>query len=599
MKNFKKLFGLLDKKEKKQFVLLLILIFTTAIFDVIGLASILPLITILTSPELVETNLFLSFIYDKSSYFGIKNFRDFSLFFCIVVFFLLLLSISLRALTTFFHLKFGYMREYTIGKRLFEGYLNQSYIWFLNQHSGNLSKNILSEVATIVNKGIVPAINSTVYGIISISLLTLLLLINFKIAIIVFFILFLSYFIIYFYFKEILIKYGKERTYYNNKRFITISEAFTDLKQLKFLGIEKKYHNSFSNSAFNYAKSHSTSLLISDLPRYFIEAVIFGTAIILIFFLILTNSNFIEILPIISLYVVVSYRLLPALQFTYRSLSEIKYIETAYDSIISDFKNFNVKEKIKTNSIIPQITFKNYIKLKNVNFVYPGKIKPSLIDINLQINANDRIGIVGPTGCGKTTLVDIILGLLNPSKGSILIDGIEIDQNKIKSWRKNIGYVSQQIYLTNENIAKNIAYGVEPSNIDFDLVEEVAEKAGIHQFIKMDLKDGYKTFVGEKGIKLSGGQKQKICIARALYNNPNILILDEATNSLDNVSEKQILDQVEKLSKNMTVIMITHKLNTIKDFNKIFYLESGRIIDEGNFYQLMKNKKFKKFYESN
>ena len=297
------------------------------------------------------------------------------------------------------------------------------------------------------------------------------------------------------------------------------------------------------------------------------------------------TGNFNDALPIISLYIFAGYRLMPALQQIYVSFTTLVFVGPTIEKLNNDYKNLNLPNQDQKQV---KLYLNNSIDLKNIFYEYPNAERVALKDISLQIPAKSRIGLIGTTGSGKTTLVDIILGLLQPQKGSFEVDGKAITDQNLKSWQQLIGYVPQHIYLSDDTIDANIAFGVKSEDINKDKVQKVSKIANIHEFIVNELPKKYQTTIGERGIKLSGGQRQRIGIARALYHNPKLLILDEATSALDNETEKAVMDALNNLSKDITVILIAHRLNTVKGCDTIFKLEKGQLIGQGNFSEIIK-----------
>ena len=292
-------------------------------------------------------------------------------------------------------------------------------------------------------------------------------------------------------------------------------------------------------------------------------------------------------LPIIALYAYTGYRLMPALQQIFNSVTEIRYAIPSIDTMHNDVKNLKSFFTYSKNN--DPLQFDNDITLKNINYDYPNANRTALKNLNLSIKSRTTVGIVGSTGSGKTTTVDIILGLLEAQQGSLEIDGIEISKKNIRAWQKSIGYVPQNIFLADDTIAGNIALGVESKFIDQKNVERAAKIANIHKFVIDDLPKQYSTTVGERGIRLSGGQRQRIGIARALYHNPKVLILDEATSALDNLTEQTVMEEVKNIGKDLTIIIIAHRLNTVKKCDNIFLLEKGELRGQGSFEELIKN----------
>ena len=592
MQTFKKLLFLLNSNERKRAILLLIMILIMALLDMIGVASILPFMAVLTNPGLIETNLILNTMFEASSSFGVENNQQFLFTLGVIVFALLIISLAFKALTTYFQVRWVQMREYSIGKRLVEGYLHQPYSWFLDRHSADLGKTILSEVNQVVGNGINPVMELIAKGTVIISLITLLIIVDPKLAIIVGFTLAGFYGLILYFLRKYLNRIGKERLKNNQLRFISISEAFGAAKEVKVGGLEKNYIKKFSNSAEIYARTLASALVTAQLPRFILEAIGFGGVLLIILYIMAQTGNFNNALPIVSLYVFAGYRLMPAINHMYSSFIQLTFVGPSLDKLYEDLQYLKTSNVKQDDDII---SLSKTISLKNIYYNYPNTSRTAIKNISLKILAKSTVGIVGATGSGKTTIVDIILGLLEPQKGTLEIDEKVITKQNSNSWQRSIGYVPQHIYLSDDTVAANIAFGIEPKDIDLVAVEKAAKVANLHKFLIDELPKQYQTIIGERGVRLSGGQRQRIGIARALYYNPNILILDEATSALDNQTEKAVMDAVNNLRKNITIILIAHRLDTIKNCDKIFLLENGQLKNEGSFEELMNiNENFRK-----
>ena len=595
MINIKKAIYLLDKNQKKSAIILFFLILFSAFIDVLGVASILPFMALISNPKIIETNSMLNFIFDYMSNFGINEISHFLFFAGILVFLLLLLSLFCRALTQYFQFRFAMISEYSISKTLIEKYLRQPYEWFLNQNSGNLGKSILSEVNIVIGGIILPLLNIFSQSIIVIAIISLLVITNPTIALSAGIIFCISYVIIFYIVKNILSVLGIERLKANTGRYKTVNEAFGAYKDVKMKNLEVNYIKKFSDHAKIYAINQSKATIIGQLPRYFIEGVAFGGMILLILILMRHYNNFDTIFPILSLFALAGYRLIPAFQQIYFGITSIKFAKPSFEALYKDFKNLNYPKK--NNTISSEFVFNKNIILKNLHYSYPGVEKINLKNINISIDAFSTIGIAGPSGSGKSTLINIILGLLKPSKGYLEADKKIINCTNIQSWQKIVGYVPQQIYISDTTVASNIAFGLDEQNINYDLLVKAAKSANLHEFIIKELGKGYKTIVGERGIKLSGGQLQRLGIARALYFNPKILVLDEATSSLDNITEKLVMDSIYNLRNKMTIIIIAHRLDTIKYCDKIFLIKDGVLEDQGTYSELAKKSELlKKLY---
>ena len=585
MQTIKKYLFLLTPRERKDAGLLLFMILIMALLDMIGVASILPFVAVLTNPGLVETNFILKAMFQKASLFGVKDTQQFLFMLGFLVFFLLIITLIFKAITTYVQVRFVHMRQYSVGKRLVEGYLHQPYTWFLNHHSSDLGKTILTEVKNVIGGGLSSLLELISKSMVTIALIILLIINDPKLALIVGISLSSAYFLIFYFSRNYLKQIGKERLKSNELQFLAVNEAFSAAKEIKVGGLEQTYINSFSNAAQNFARTISAASVISLLPRFFLEAVAFGGILLIILSMMGTTGVLNTTLPILSLYIFAGYRLMPALQTIYGSFSALTFISPSLDKLHDDIKNLKPIEKNQDQEIF---SFNKKITLKNIYYNYPNSSRTALKNININIPAKKTVGFVGVTGCGKTTTVDIILGLLEPQKGTLEVDGKVITKQNSRAWQRSIGYVPQHIYLADDSIMANIAFGLEPKNINKAAVEKASKIANLHEFVIDELPKQYESIIGERGVRLSGGQRQRIGIARALYLDPQVLILDEATSALDNQTEKAVMDAVDNLNKEITIIFIAHRLNTVRKCDKIYLLEKGQLKNEGTFEELIK-----------
>ena len=585
MNNLKKISFLLSYKERLQAILLLVMTLIMALIDMLGVASILPFIALITNPEILETNIILKNIYLTSKSFGVETKQDFLIIAGIVVFLLLIISISFKALTTYIQIRYIKTCEYSIAMRLINGYLHQTYSWFLNRNSSILGKSILSEVSNVVSRGLMPLMSLITNSFITLTLFGLLLFTEPKITFIAIITISLFYALVYKLNLNLLNKIGKEVFNANEERYKISSEAFGAFKEIKIGDLEETYIKQFSSPSKSIAKNSALWSVLNQVPRFALEAVAFGGMLLIVLFFMTITGDITKVLPIIALYAFAGYRLMPAMQKIYISFTSLHYVGPALDSLHNDLRNLkpNVQNIHKDS-----LKLKNNICLKNIHYSYPNSSKTALKNINLIIPANKTIGLVGATGSGKTTTIDIILGLLEAQKGTLEIDGTVININNIRAWQRSIGYVPQQIFLADNTVSSNIAFGVNIDDINQEAVEKAAKIANLHEFIINELPLKYQTTVGERGIRLSGGQRQRIGIARALYHKPKILVLDEATSALDNLTEKSVMNAIKSLENNITKILVAHRLSTVRYCDNIYLFDKGELKSQGTFDELIK-----------
>jgi len=592
MQTLKKLIYFLTPHERKRAFLLLLMILVMALLDMIGVASIMPFIAVLSNPSLIETNVILNKTFQVSGMFGVETNQQFLFALGILVFLLTIISIAFKALTEYVQYRFVSFSEYYLSKRLVESYLHQPYSWFLNRNSADLGKNILSEAGTIIGGSMKPMIDLMAKSMVAIALLLLLIVIDPKLSFITFFTIGGAYFLIYKFSRNFLDRIGKNRLKANQLRFTAVSEAFGAVKEIKVGGLEQTYIKKFSDPAKTFAIVQSSAQVVGQLPRYGLEAIAFGGILLMILYLMTQGDTFASALPVIALYAYAGYRLMPALQNIYSSIAKLRYVGPGLNSIYEDFINLKPFDSQQDQGVL---MLNKEITLNKICYQYPSSSRIVLKDINLKIPARKTIGLVGTTGSGKTTTVDIILGLLEVKQGTLEVDGKVINKKNCRTWQKSIGYVPQNIYLTDDTIIANIALGVNLKEINLEAIKKACKIANLHEFITNELPNQYETIVGERGVRLSGGQKQRIGIARALYHNPQILILDEATSSLDNMTEKSVMEEVYNISKDITVIIIAHRLSTIKNCDIIYLLDKGELKNKGTFEELINaNNNFQK-----
>ena len=461
MENLKKISFLLSREDRFRAIILILMTLVMALIDMLGVASILPFVAVLANPEIIQTNNILSLVYQSVKNFGIENEQQFLIAMGIFVFLLLIISISFKAVTTYIQIRYIKMCEHNISVRLIKGYLYQPYSWFLNRNSAILGKSILSEVSNVVGKGLSPMMNLITNFFTTLTLFFLLIVVEPKLTFIAIITISLFYGLVYKFNLNLLNNIGKEVFNANEERFKISTEAFGGFKEMKVGSLEETYLNLFSKPSKIIAQNSGLWSVLNQIPRFTLEAVTFGGMLLIILFFMTITGDITKVLPIITLYAFAGYRLMPALQKIYISFTSLRYVGPTLDSLYNDLKS--LKPKIE-KEYKDTLKLNKKICLKNIYYNYPNTSKTALKNINLDIPANKTIGLVGATGSGKTTTIDIILGLLEAQKGTLEVDGKVIDMNNKRAWQCSIGYVPQQIFLSDNTISANIAFGVNAND---------------------------------------------------------------------------------------------------------------------------------------
>ncbi|MBN2964215.1 ABC transporter ATP-binding protein [Sulfurospirillum sp. T05] len=571
---YKKIWTLLTSHEKKRALLLLFLMILMAFLEVLGVGSIMPFLSVLGNPESIETNSYLNAVYTSLNF---KSKDSFLMVLGIFALVMLLISAVVRSVTSYAKFRFLNMRRHSIGQKLLRKYLHQPYGFFLSRNSSDIGKVILSETDVVINQAILPSLNLTTYAILVIALVGFLVLVDPVLAFILAGLFGGFYVLMYATVRKYLGRIGQKRAKANAQRFKITSETIGGIKDLKVLGREKVYLDSFNAPSYAFSHYNATNQTLGEIPQYLVEVIAFGALLAMAMYALASDGADIGVLlPVLGLYALGALKLKPAVQIIYKSMTAIKFGVAAIDNILEDLSTSN--DCITIANDHSRLRLQNELKLENISFIYPGTTTPALNNIDIVIAANTTVGIIGTTGAGKSTLVDVVLGLLNPTNGKIMVDNHELANNNIRQWQNAIGYVSQSIFLADDTIVSNIAFGVDKEKIDKVQVEKVAKMAQVHEFVSR-LDHGYDTIIGERGVRLSGGQRQRLGIARALYHEPELLVLDEATSALDNQTEAEVMKAIDNMSGTKTIIMIAHRLSTVERCSKIITLENGRIVN--------------------
>ncbi len=586
--DLKKISKVISSKDKKYLIILGIIKFFSGLLDMIGIASVAPFIIVITNQKILNTN---SFILKIKETFHFNNYE--------VIVFLAIFSVSLIVLNQFFRMFALWYEErvsnglwLNIHTKLFKYYVNQPFIFHIQTNSNSLLEKIQIRANAAVAGVIHPFFQILGHFFVLFFLSLLLIIANPSATIVLIITTSIFYLFVFSKLKRRIVEYGKFSPEFSNKTFKLVEQALKSIKDIKIKDNANYYTNIFNPLAKKYADNQVKLHVFSSIPRNLLEifAYVFGFCLIL-YFIMGESQKFNEIAVLIGIYAITLQKLLPAIQGAFQSIAHYKYYKPSFDIIYSELveSQRNSQKPYQNNKKNGQYNFSDRLNFKNIKFNYPNSKKEVLDIQDLEINKDKFVGIAGKSGSGKSTFVDILTGLLTPTDGNIFIDGRKIENSMKKKLQSCIGYVPQFSFMADDTIKKNIALGLKPELIDFERVKKAAEIANISEFIEKELPSAYETIIGEDGVKLSGGQRQRISIARALYMDPQILVFDEATSSCDNFTENKIINSITKIKSYKTIIFVTHRVNSLKNCDKILIFNRGKIEAIGKYENLKKN----------
>lgn len=574
---YRKLAILLTPKELRTAILMLPVLVGLAAVETVGVFVFMPFLAVAANPDLAVSSPLIAALFRLS---GADNHQEFMLRLAAGVFLIYMFISTYRALAHYALYRFINMRRSSIARRLLANYLHQPYQFFLGRHSAAMTKSVLTDVDYVTSNVLKPLGNMIAFGLVAIAILILLFSVNPVAALMMGGGIGGLYGAVYFFAHATLGNVGRDRQKANRSRFKTLSELVGGIKEIKLRGLEDNYLDRFISASRTYSNRQAVADSISNLPRILLEllalAALFGVAI----YLVMEDDDFANTIPLLGLYAVAGYRLIPALHQVYLAASTLQVASAPLEAICRDLAMSGKTGAVRgARRLCPA----ERIAICGLGFRYAKAKQDALHDVSLEIPANTTIALVGGTGAGKTTLVDLLLGLLPPTRGEILVDGVPLDSGTLPAWQNSIGYVPQQIFLSDVSIAENIAIGLKPEEIDAAALERAARTANIHDFIERELPEGYRTMVGERGVRLSGGQIQRIGIARALYRDPAVLVMDEATSALDTVTEQAVIAAIRAMKGAKTVILVAHRLSTARLADTVVVLKDGAVVGYGDY----------------
>lgn len=593
-KNIKQLFALLTKKQRQNFYALQILVVISAIMEIVSIASIIPFMTLVGDMSLLQQNTTIAKIF---LYSGTSSESQFIFSLGVGVLVVFLISSVVSMFTLWRLLMFANKTGIDIANRLYSHYLKQDWLFHANGSSAQLTKKISTETSRLTSLVLMPLMQINAKIVLVLLMGASISVYDPQVAAIGLSAFAIGYFIIFRTVRTRLKRNGDAISKVDEQRFRLMNEGFGGIKDVLLFGRSDDFIKRFNQAGNTFAYSQGSNQSLAQVPRYMVELVAFGFMIALVLYLITTHKGNIGlILPVLTVYTLAGFRLLPAFQQIFACVANIKGNISAFESIQYDLSSSLKIEKIEKIEKTEKdfLNLKKEIVLENITFTYPGRVEPTLTQLNISIPAHSLIGIVGPSGSGKSTLIDILLGLIVPQQGQLKIDNTIINNQNLRSWQNTIGFVAQSIFLSEGTIAENIAFGIPKNKINLNHVEQALKLSHLTELVQ-GLENGVQTRVGERGVQLSGGQRQRIGIARALYHKAEVLVFDEATSSLDGITEKMVMNAIHDFSRQKTIIMIAHRLKTVQKCDQLYFIDKGRVIDQGTYQELIKtNEYFKK-----
>lgn len=586
--------------KKVELILLLIAFLSVSLMDALGIGLVGPFMGLATNPTLIYKNVFLANTYRA---LGLKSTSQF-------IGLLGLTIVIIFYLKSFFYyqiqryvFRFCFTQQVKLRLRLLHTYLFLPYTFHLKTNSANLIQNIINESQNFSYSVAIPLLGSISNLFVLVVLVLLLMKTDFAATVTVIGIL-LGTYLPFHLFRHKIVRWGKEGVEANTEMLRIVNHAIGGLKETRVIGCEEYFENQLKSQVNRFAKVATLFHVFQILPRITIEALLITFVVGLVSVSLLFEQRSQNLVSVLGIFAIASIRLLPSASQLMSNMGVLRNFKPTLDRLYMDLKEIEKPEAINylkisqgfvptkgvkfesQKSIKPMpMSFTDKIVIDRINYTYPESASKSLTDISLTLKKGESIALIGKSGAGKTTLVDVFLGLLIPQSGDIQVDGLSV-YNSLRSWQNLIGYIPQTIFLTDDTIERNIAFGVPDDQIDRQRLNNAIRSAQLGELIAQ-LPEGTQTMVGEHGVRLSGGQRQRIGIARALYHEREILVLDEATSALDNETENLISKAIEDLSGTKTMIIIAHRLTTVEHCDRIYEMQQGQIVKCGSYQEVV------------
>lgn len=580
----RKLSYLLNANEKRNAVILFALMWVGAVFEVVGVGAIPAFVGVISMPERLLEVEPVRVVYDA---LGITSAQEMVIWAALGLIAIFVVKNLYLAFLAYVQARYNSGRRVAISTRLFRTYLQSPYTFHLQRNTAELLRNTNQDSGAVINLVMMPVMNMVMEFLVLVFVFVLLVVVEPVITLVVFGI-FGTVTVLFYRFTQTKISaYAKEEQLHRKLSVQAVNQGLGGFKDARVLGRESYFLGAYRESTWFQAEAERFRAVISALPRLFLETIAVAGMLGVSALLVAQDRPLESIIPTLTLLGVAVVRLMPSFQKITMSFSVLKWGGRALDAVYTDLAELEGREqeaRQRYQSTSP-IAFESVIRVEGLSYQYPGQDDYALRDVSLTIPRHASVGFVGPSGSGKTTIADVLLGLLEPTAGRVLVDGVDT-RERLASWQRKIGYIPQSIYLTDDTIRRNVAFGMDDEEIEDEAVWNVLGAAQLRELVE-SLPDGLDAMVGERGVRLSGGQRQRIGIARALYHNPEVLIMDEATSALDNQTERQFVEALERLQGSHTLIVIAHRLSTVRDCDLLFMLDGGRLVAQGSYEELI------------
>lgn len=587
----KKVFYILPNGDPLKLLVLLLLMFVAALMEVAGISMIPAFVAIVADPETVMK---VKQLQSTLDYLQINSERDLLVWGSVALLAIFILKSAYIITFNYFESQFIFRRRYTVSHRLMRAYMQAPFVFHLQRNTAELLRNISHEVEVFINNVVTSLLKMTRETVMAAAILIFLFSVEPLITLLIISLSVLGAGSFILLNKKKMKAYGQEEQERRAQMIKALNQGLGGIKDARVLNREDEFIEKFRIETYRSTTLKAYIRFIQQIPRPVVETTAVLGMLLVAMLLLWQSRSMAAIIPILTLFAMATVRMMPSIQEIVTIYTGLRYNLVSIDPIYADLKaleGFNTRFN-EERSRSEKIQFEDKIVIDNLSYRYPNSKEQALNGVSLHIKKGEAVAFVGASGAGKTTIVDIILGLLEPTQGAIFVDGKDISEN-ISAWQRNVGYIPQSIYLADESLRANVAFGLPEKDIDDEKVMNAIRLAQLETLV-MRLPFGLDTVVGENGTRLSGGQRQRLGIARALYHNPKILVMDEATSALDNITEKQIIEAIESLKGDHTLIMIAHRLTTVKNCDKLYFMEEGAIVQEGNYGSLVStNLKFR------